>query len=338
MAKRIIVSRIDNLGDVILTLPVCGAIKKYYDNKCEILFLGKEYTKSIIQTSEYVDKFISSDHIFSLPEQERTEYLKSLRVDTIIHVYPNKIISKLAKKAKIKTRIGTLRRFYNILNCNKRVNLPRKRSNLHEAQLNLSLLKPLGIKHKYIPDEIPELYGMSSDYKLRDEIKNHISESKMNIIFHPKSKGSAREWGVDNFSELTKLLTEDKFKIFVTGTVDEAKEMKEFLAENKENLTDLTGKLSLDELIAFISKADCLVAASTGPLHIASALGINTVGIYAPVRPIFPTRWAPIGKKASFLVKPSEYKNCKKCLNWTDCECIKEITPGEVYKKIIRFN
>jgi ADP-heptose:LPS heptosyltransferase len=61
---------------------------------------------------------------------------------------------------------------------------------------------------------------------------------------------------------------------------------------------NLTGKMSLDELIAFIGAADVLVAASTGPLHIAAACGIQAIGLYADRRPIHPGRWAPLGPKA----------------------------------------
>jgi ADP-heptose:LPS heptosyltransferase len=67
----------------------------------------------------------------------------------------------------------------------------------------------------------------------------------------------------------------------------------------------MMGKLSLPELISFLNKAHFVVAASTGPLHIASALGRNTVGLYSPRKPIWPRRWAPIGKHASWITAPS---------------------------------
>jgi heptosyltransferase-3 len=58
---------------------------------------------------------------------------------------------------------------------------------------------------------------------------------------------------------------------------------------------NLTGKLSLQQFIAFINHCDVLIAASTGPLHIASALGKKAIGLFAPMRPIHPGRWKPIG-------------------------------------------
>jgi ADP-heptose:LPS heptosyltransferase len=59
---------------------------------------------------------------------------------------------------------------------------------------------------------------------------------------------------------------------------------------------DITGKLSLHELIAFISSCQLIVAASTGPLHIAAGTGVHAVGLYPCEKPMHAGRWAPLGK------------------------------------------
>jgi heptosyltransferase-3 len=91
--------------------------------------------------------------------------------------------------------------------------------------------------------------------------------------------------------------------VYITGTADEKKWVQERIQwPHKSYLTDLSGTMSLEELCAFIAACDVLIAASTGPLHIASALGKKAIGLYSPKRPIHPGRWAPIGKNAQFLV------------------------------------
>lgn len=61
--------------------------------------------------------------------------------------------------------------------------------------------------------------------------------------------------------------------------------------------------MNLKQFISFIAAADGLIAASTGPLHIAAALGKVALGIYPPIKPMHPPgRWAPLGKNASYLV------------------------------------
>ncbi len=156
-----------------------------------------------------------------------------------------------------------------------------------------------------------------------------INNEKYKLILHPKSKGSAREWGLDRFGELIEALPEDEFHIIVTGTADEGKLMNDFIKRYSHRLTDLTGKLDLKELISVISLSDGLVAASTGPLHIAAALGINAIGIYPPIVPMHPGRWKPVGKKALHLVVN---KTCNDCRKTSDCKCMREITPEQVKK------
>lgn len=330
-AKNIIISRTDSLGDVILTLPLAGAIKKQNPD-IRVLFLGRSYSRSVIEISEFVDVFINFDEIEKQTESKQVSFFKNLRADAIIHVFPNKIIARLAKKAGIPIRIGTNHRLYHITTCNRRINLGRKNSDLHEAQLNLKLLSPLTIKQDYNLSEIPDLYGYNNFGELNKNLEELLSKKRTNLILHPKSKGSAREWGLDNFAKLIDILPEDKFKIFITGTQEEGNLMKDFLTKNQDKIVDLTGKLTLDELITFISRADTLIATSTGPLHIAAATGINAIGIFAPIRPIHPGRWKALGKNADYLVID---KKCNDCKNGGACSCITSISAEQIYKKLL---
>lgn len=329
--KSIILSRTDSLGDVVLSLPLAGAIKKQ-DAGIKVLFIGRTYSKSIIEASEFVDQFINYDELSKKTKSDQVSLFKDLNANAIIHIFPQKEIAKLAKKSNIPIRIGTSHRFFHVLTCNRKVNLGRKNSYLHESQLNLKLLGPLGIKNDYSLGAISDLYGFKNYVELNENLSGLISTKRFNLILHPKSKGSAREWGLKNFAELIELLPEDKYKIFVTGTKEEGNLMLDFLEKYKSRINDLTGTLSLAELLSFISKVDGLVAASTGPLHIAAATGIKAIGIFAPMRPIHPGRWKPIGKKADYVVLD---KKCNDCKDGGLCNCILSITPNQVYQKLI---
>jgi ADP-heptose:LPS heptosyltransferase len=137
----------------------------------------------------------------------------------------------------------------------------------------------------------------------------------------------------DNYSKLIQLLPEAQFQLFITGTKSEAETMHEFLAMHKNRVVDITGLLSLPEFVTFISHTDALVAASTGPLHIASALGKMAIGLYAPMRPIHPGRWMPVGENAYHLVIE---KKCSKCRKSGICECIQSIQPKSVAELLLR--
>jgi ADP-heptose:LPS heptosyltransferase len=239
----------------------------------------------------------------------------------------------MAKKAGIRERIGTKNRLFHWAYCNRLVPLSRKNSPFHEAQLNLQLLCTLGAKKLYSFQEIGGLYGMTRLGPLPALISASLEPGKFNLILHPKSRGSAREWGLENFRALIGILPSDQYKIFITGTAAEGK-LAESLIDEFPSMTDLSGKLTLAQLVSFISRADGLVAGSTGPLHIAAALGIHALGIYPPMRPIHPGRWAPIGQQAEVFVLE---KDCSACRKSKDCACIRAIQPGQVKECLLQL-
>ncbi len=317
--KTFIISRTDAIGDVVLTLPVAAVLRTLYPS-ARILFLGRAYTRAIIDACEYIDGFLDCDQ---LKEPSPARQLAATDADTIIHIFPDKSIARAAWRARIPQRIGTTNRLYHWLYCNIRVPLSRKNSPWHEAQLNLRLLKPLGARDSYTLEEISGLYGLTRLADLPPAVAMLLSPDRFNLILHPKSRGSAREWGLDNFRRLITLLPRERFNIFLTGTAAEGK-LLEPLRQEFPFLTDLTGRLSLGELMSLIARADGLVAASTGPLHLAAALGIHSLGIYPPIRPMHPGRWAPVGKKAAVFV---EKKDCDACRKTGDCACMRAIRP-----------
>jgi len=312
----VILSRTDSIGDVVLTLPMAGYLKKFFP-KCRIIFLGRNYTRDVVGLSQHVDEFVSWDDV---------EARKNLKADCIIHVFPVKEIAQQAKQNGIKLRVGTTNRLYHWMTCNKLISLSRKNSPLHESQLNMQLLSFLNIPTHVKLEDIKNHYGFTKVESLDDGLKAMIDKTKINLILHPKSKGSAREWGLENFSALIDSLDKNKFKVFISGTKEEGVLVKPLLEKHKD-VVDLTGQLSLKQFISFINQADALVAASTGPLHIASALGKKAIGLFAPMRPIHPGRWMPVGEKANYLVLNKECSDCRKN---SDCHCIREIKAKQV--------
>jgi heptosyltransferase III len=334
MAEHFIISRTDAIGDVILSLHTARALKEKYPT-CKITWFGKTYTQAIINACKYVDDFLNFDEWMKLSNTEKVEQLKSMKASTIIHVFPRKEIARAAKEAKIPTRIGTSHRIFHLLTCNKLLNLGRKNSDLHESQLNFRLLAPLGIevpKLSFLNEQAPIL---TSNNELALSFAKLLHPTKKNIILHPKSQGSAREWGLNNFKALIHLFPTEDFQIFISGTTKEADLMKEFLSDLPNNVTDVTGKFTLEELIAFIGICNGLVAASTGPLHIAASLGINALGIFPPIRPMHPGRWAPIGQKASYLCAPIACVKCKS--NPTTCSCMALVSPTMVAEQLLSW-
>jgi heptosyltransferase III len=303
---------------------MAGLLKQKFP-QCKIWFLGRTYTQEIVALSDYVDGFLNYDLLENLSHEQQEAEFRKIKADVIVHVFPHKKIAQLAKDAKIGLRVGTRNRVFHWFTCNLRINLSRRNSDLHETQLNFKLLDFLNIETEVSLNKIPAYYGFRKIPPLSPVLQALLDPSKFNLILHPKSKGSAREWSVDNFEKLVALLPASRYKIFISGTREDAHLMPQILANPK--IVDLTGRVSLREFIAFIHNCDGLVAASTGPLHIAAALNILAIGLFVPKRPIHPGRWKPLGKNAHFIVFDEK---CKDCKNNVKCDCITKIQPEEI--------
>ena len=173
MRQTFIISRADAIGDVVLTLPVGGWLKQAFPG-CRVVLLGRAYTRAVAAACPWIDDFLSLDELerpaeaaaVSLPaaraaEEAQVAMLRQWSAQAIIHVFPNKLVARLARRAGIPVRIGTRNRWFHWLTCNRLVALSRRHSPLHEAQLNMQLLRPLGL-----PD-VPALAEVAALVRLR---------------------------------------------------------------------------------------------------------------------------------------------------------------------------
>jgi ADP-heptose:LPS heptosyltransferase len=199
---------------------------------------------------------------------------------------------------------------------------------LHEAQLNFELLKPFGVKELPSIDQIIASTSFLSVPKV--ELPTELAKLKDYTILHPKSQGSAKEWPLEKYIELTNELVSKGKTVVFTGTENEGKQFRNEIPKS-EHVIDTTGKLTLEQLMVLIHGADNLVACSTGPLHIAGFYGVNTIGLFSPKRPIHPGRWKALGKKVVALVFDEK---CELCAKRKPCSCIEKITVEAILEKI----
>lgn len=333
--KHVLITSTHNIGDVLLTLPLAGILKQHFP-AVKISFLAREYTRAMVEQSMHVDTFLSWDVLSQLPSSSAIEAVKSSVIDVVIHVVPNKKIAMLMKKAGVPNRIGTSRRWYHWLTCNRRVSLSHKKSTQHEAQINLKLLSPFQLA---IQDDLPYLYkrmGLRTAAPLSPRLASLLRPNQFNLIIHPFTNGHTREWPVSHFNALIQQLPRDRFHFIITGSEAENEMIKTKMMPYGESVTNLAGQCSLQEFIQLIAHADGLVANATGPLHVAAAFGIHALGLYPITKGIDPVRWRPIGKQAEFLAADPA---CQKplCRDKPDCFCMESITVDQVKNKIMRW-
>lgn len=325
--RRILITRTDNIGDVVLTLPLTGYLKQLYP-QAEITFLCRRYAAAVVMQCRHVDRVLTLEELGA----DLKRGLRDTGCDTVLFAFPRRELAYAARRAGINRRIGSTRRIYHWFTCNRLVNLTSPLARLHEAQLSFKLLLALGVNHVPAREEIWPLYGLDTPrHPAADAV---LAGPQFKLILHPKSNGNGREWPLEHYTALARMLGDDaSVRVLVTGSPSEG----ELLAQQAPallalpNVENLCGKLDLAGFTALIGGCDGLVASGTGPLHLAAALGRPVAGLFPPIKPIDPVRWAALGPRATNLVQPN---GCGHCADPTKCSCMHAITPQQVYDVI----
>jgi heptosyltransferase III len=301
--RKILINRTDKLGDVILTLPLIAEVSRIFPDS-KIHFLVRRYVKELIENYPPIDNLIFIDDFKS--NSDFISYLKKEDYNIVINVFPRFNLAYSFFRAGIKCRIGTGYRWYSFL-FNKKLYEHRKYAEKHESEYNIDLLGLITDRARYNRN----FFFSYTDYnknKLFDKFKsNGININEDYIIVHPGSKGSAKDWSVDNFKLYIKKFLE-KFlntKVVLTGIQVEENVLNEIYYsvpdESKHRVINLCGKLNLKELIIFIDNSKLFISNSTGPIHIAGALNKNIIGLYPNRVPMTETRWKPLSDNAVIL-------------------------------------
>ena len=327
--NKLLVIRTDRIGDVVLTLPVAGALHRCYP-QAEIVFMVQPYVRDIVKGHKYIARIILDRGERGRQFNGLVRRLRAEKFDAALLLHPTLRLALLMKLAGIPVRIGTAYRLYSFLfSC--RVREHRKVSTRHEVEYNLSLVKALGCDDTQVQFDLPVSEAARVDIDTLYRALN-LDVNMPLIVIHPGSLASALDWPMSHFTELVGRLAADPVQLLITGSPDEAA-ITEKLAGAAENARSLAGQLDLLRLSALLERVDLCVANSTGPLHMAAALGTDVVGFYPPVRSMRPRRWGPWGQQGSTLVPEGFCLSCSK----NKCErfnCMAEITVESAYQLI----
>jgi len=319
--ENLLIVRTDRIGDVVLTLPLAGIIKKHFPG-CKITFLVRDYTKSLVENHPFIDQVLILKEENGKPViSNNLKMISENRFDSCIVVYPTFITSFIIFLSRIPQRIGTGYRWYSFF-FNSKVYQHRKYAEKHELAFNVQLLENLGIKEKI------DRHNVEFELKINEECNKKIENiltaenldlKKKTIIIHPGSGGSAMDLPVAKFKDIVRQLDEkNKFNIFITGSSSE-RELCESI-KTSEKIRNFSGRFNLGELTAFINKSDIFISNSTGPLHIAAALGKNVIGFYPKIKACLPDRWGPYSNKSVVFMPEIGCFDCsREQCNKLDC-------------------
>ena len=326
--QNILVVRTDRIGDVILTLPTIDALKLNFPN-ARVAMLLNSYTADLVEG--VADVILYNKEGAPKPFFEMLAELRKARFDAVVVAFPRFRIALLLWLAGIPVRIGTGYRWYSIL-FNKKIFEHRKIVEKHEAEYNLSLLQGLGCTISSKPDLkiIISEQERETAYHIRRSLG--IKDTERLVVLHPGTGGSAHDWKPENFSLIAAELNKRGFCTVITGGNTESDLVKSVAQNAGEGVIPFVSSLNLKEFAAFIQTAKLFVSNSTGPLHIAAAVGIPVLGFYSPVLAMSPKRWGPLtDKKVIFVPEPAQCLRCKggKCRG---NECMEQITIRQVLR------
>ncbi|MCP2619537.1 glycosyltransferase family 9 protein, partial [Candidatus Aminicenantes bacterium AC-335-K20] len=208
--------------------------------------------------------------------------------------------------------------------------LPEIQENLHVIRKNIKLLNLLNINEEKIefPIEISQDFIYSVERKL---MSCGYDFKKKLILLNIGAGWETKRWDIRNFIKLAKMLKrDDRFILYLWGN---SIEEKLALEACKETGIPMLPFLTISELMGLISRATILVSGDSFPLHFASAILIPVVGIFGPTDP---ERNGPIRSHDEIVFHKLTCSFCykRKC---DSMECIKKISPNEVYEKVIKI-
>jgi len=154
---------------------------------------------------------------------------------------------------------------------------------VHEVERSLSLVGACGY-------ELP----LGDDGRLRVRrggAGSLLDLERPYLVVHPGASVPARAWPPERSAELVGALVASGRRVIVTGAGEEAALTARVAGGPKPGVTDLGGATSFGELVEVLAAAEAVVVGNTGPAHVAAAVGTPVVSLFAPTVPA--VRWRP---------------------------------------------
>lgn len=285
---HVLVARLDNDGDVLLTGPAVRAVAA---TAGRVTFLCSERGRAAAELLPGVDDIVTFEAPWVPAEPppfqpaavvDLIARLSGLGIDqglilTSFHQSPLPLalllrMAGIAELAAISVDYpGAL------LDVRHRVS-----DNLHEVERNLSLVATLGY---HLPD--------GDDGRLRVRRRGVAPDwllSRPFVVVHPGASVPARAWSPEANAALVARLAGLGRRVIVTGAPSERK-LCALVAAGASGTVDLSGTTDLACLAEVLAGADALVVGNTGPAHLAAAVGTPVVSLFAPTVPA--GRWRP---------------------------------------------
>jgi len=268
------------MGDVILTTPALAALKARYP-RVYLDFVVKERYAELLKGHPLVDG------LFLLPQGDGLlpvgRQLRRKRHHVVLDLHANLrsrlLTAMLPAPRKLRYGKRTFRRWAMVRTGYRPQEAP------HVVDLYLECLRPLGIE---APRGRPRLYLSNGDGEFREEfyLQNRFGESGPVVGLHPGARWPGKRWPAERFARLgQRLMRERGAQILVFGGPGE-EDLVARVVQGIQPSPPVALGLSLGQLMALISGCVLFVTNDSGPMHMATALGVPVVAIFGPTHPL----------------------------------------------------
>lgn len=279
--------------------------------KAHIAVLVPAYTKALAEACDYVDEVVVDPQLKGDWKNGRAlaMQLKPKKYDAAITLFSRFDTGYAVWSAGIPVRYAPATKLAQFF-YNRRIAQRRSRSEKPEWEYNLDLVhaflaeegvkKPKGVAPPYLDFKVAEAKKLKQKF-----LKQHkIAAARKLVFVHPGHGGSAGNLSVLQYAELVKLLSSSKQRHFVltAGPGEEAQAQR--LSHMLGKKTPHSVYLSMDGLVPFAKHllfATAFISGSTGPLHLAAALGVPTAAFYPRRRSSTALRWQTVNPEEERL-------------------------------------
>ena len=346
--KKILVFKLEHIGDLILSTPVYREIKKAYPGS-GLYVVTTENIEDTLENNPYIDKHYKITPRFTHRFLHEMDYFQRLLLSIknimnlayiLFFVRPDVAISLRNDYKNIflnyfsgaRIRIGHAITPYNYLLTHK-VNY---NGNMHEIKRNLELLEQIGIKTN---NKNLELFPNKKNLIYAEKLfeKNSIKKNDFVVSMHIGGSGSLKWWPAERFVEVAEyLVKKHKAKIIILAKGKDEEEKANVIKNKFSNGIATSFDSSVMDKAAIIKKSSILICNDSGPMHISAAVRTPMIAMFGPGNYKY---YKPLDKIHTVI-----YKNlpCSPCAPFVqdeenDCPenvCMKLITMKEVIKEI----
>lgn len=339
--SRILITRTDRIGDLVLSTPVFSELRKRFPHAylaCLTFLENHEIVEGNPNLNEVLlyDKKGSEKGIFGQLRFAREVARKKFNV--VIHLHATNRMHLLGWLARIPMRIGWARKQAWTLTHS----LPdlKREGHKHEAAYNFDLLRFLNVE---CPPTLQPYFALPAraEKSLDVLLKNlNLDDERPWVILSPGASCPSKRWPAERFGYLADRIQEKYGArvIAISSAHDET--LVSRIRENSAlGVDDLSGRLSLSMLGHLLKRAALLISNDSGPVHVASAVGTPVISIFGRKQAgLSPRRWAPLDQQSKILWKDV---HCDPCLAHA-CQikflCLDAISVEDVLEQVENFS